>query len=343
MSNYALYRYLLMTLDPVHVGTGGYRLGRVDLSIIREPGTRIPKIPGTSFSGALRQYAAYRYNKIRCAGKGGVTEETQHCGWPTCPICYTFGYAKGEEGGHSGTVNLFDAHILLFPVHSMAGPVWASTKTRLESYGFQLNNANPTDTQAAMVGNWWKQPSLNLGWLMLEALKDATITEPSGSSFAQDTAWQTIKDCIVLVTEKVLSQVVNSNLEVRTSASIDPTTGAAETGALFTYEAIPRATWLVMDVVQDVYREEKFPITDKKCKIEVTNNDKGEKEKKYIDNAGDDLGEKWEQPIDLINSGFKLAELLGIGGMGTRGFGRVRSIGKGWNATPESLKEAGHA
>jgi CRISPR/Cas system CSM-associated protein Csm3 (group 7 of RAMP superfamily) len=47
----------------------------------------------------------------------------------------------------------------------------------------------------------------------------------------------------------------------------------------------------------------------------------------------------------LINSGFKLAELLGIGGMGTRGFGRVRSIGGGWNATPDSLKEkeAGHA
>jgi CRISPR/Cas system CMR subunit Cmr4 (Cas7 group RAMP superfamily) len=48
MATYKRQRYLLMTTDPVHIGTGGYRLGRVDNSIVREPGTRIPKIPGTS-------------------------------------------------------------------------------------------------------------------------------------------------------------------------------------------------------------------------------------------------------------------------------------------------------
>ena len=36
------------TLEPVHVGAGGYRLGRVDKTICREPGTNLPKIPGTS-------------------------------------------------------------------------------------------------------------------------------------------------------------------------------------------------------------------------------------------------------------------------------------------------------
>jgi CRISPR/Cas system CMR subunit Cmr4 (Cas7 group RAMP superfamily) len=62
MSNpYTPERYLLMTLDPLHVGAGGNRLGRVDLSIVREPGTKLPKIPGTSLHGAIRQYAAYRY------------------------------------------------------------------------------------------------------------------------------------------------------------------------------------------------------------------------------------------------------------------------------------------
>ncbi len=47
MSNglYSEERFLLMTLDPVHIGTGGQHLGRVDLSIAREPGTRLPKIP----------------------------------------------------------------------------------------------------------------------------------------------------------------------------------------------------------------------------------------------------------------------------------------------------------
>ena len=58
MAIYKRRRYLLMTLDPVHIGTGGYRLGRVDNSIVRELGTRVPKIPGTSLHGAARSYAA---------------------------------------------------------------------------------------------------------------------------------------------------------------------------------------------------------------------------------------------------------------------------------------------
>ncbi|RME07324.1 MAG: type III-B CRISPR module RAMP protein Cmr4, partial [Bacteroidetes bacterium] len=58
MAIWSKHRYLLVTLDPVHIGTGGYRLGRVDNSIVREPGTRIPKIPGTSLHGAIRSYAA---------------------------------------------------------------------------------------------------------------------------------------------------------------------------------------------------------------------------------------------------------------------------------------------
>jgi len=60
---YTQQRLVLMTLDPVHIGTGGYRLGRVDLSIAREPGTNLPKIPGTSLAGAARSYAAMCYEK----------------------------------------------------------------------------------------------------------------------------------------------------------------------------------------------------------------------------------------------------------------------------------------
>ena len=63
-----------------------------------------------------------------------------------------------------------------------------------------------------------------------------------------------VKKRIVLVSDKFFSQIVNSNLEVRTSVSINPETGAAEDGALFTYEAIPRATFLWFDVIVDDYR-----------------------------------------------------------------------------------------
>jgi len=49
--------------------------------------------------------------------------------------------------------------------------------------------------------------------------------------------------------------LINSALEVRTSVAINPETGAAEPRALFTYEAIPRATFLVFDVIINDYHE----------------------------------------------------------------------------------------
>jgi len=106
------YRYLIMTTDPVHIGTGGMRLGRVDNTIVREPGTNLPKIPGTALHGAIRAYAARRYGKPQCAGQGSK-EGRKHCGHPTCPICYTFGSIQGEAGSFSGVVSITDARILL--------------------------------------------------------------------------------------------------------------------------------------------------------------------------------------------------------------------------------------
>ncbi len=86
---YTQQRLLFMTLDPVHIGAGGYRLGRVDMTIAREPGTNLPKIPGTSLAGAARSYAAMRYGKPEAAG-----QHKQFKGDRTnCPIIYTFGTA----------------------------------------------------------------------------------------------------------------------------------------------------------------------------------------------------------------------------------------------------------
>jgi len=47
----------------------------------------------------------------------------------------------------------------------------------------------------------------------------------------------------------LFGHVVNNNLEVRTSTAISPITGASVEGALFTYEAIPRATISWCDLV----------------------------------------------------------------------------------------------
>lgn len=339
---YTQQRFLFMTLDPVHIGTGGYRLGRVDMTIAREPGTNLPKIPGTSLAGATRSYAAMRYGKSDVAGqqknfknsKGTFTDKS---GKITCPIIYTFGTAtdtsgsQGSGGGgpnHAGTVSIGDARLLFFPVNSMIGPVWVSTVDIVKE-AWKTDNLNlpePTDDTVVTSLDWDRE--LNLGWLMFTATKGLKITPPK-----EIAEWSAIKGRIVLVTTRLFSQIVNSNLEVRTSVSINPETGAAESGALFTYEAIPRATWLWCDVVEDDYnlntdRTSKFPKTERQCKIEVVREEKDGKpeERKYTDNAGDSLVGTWSRPLDVVKAGMNLIQYLGVGGMGTRGFGRMHSV-----------------
>ena len=245
------YRYLIMTTDPVHIGTGGMRLGRVDNTIVREPGTNLPKIPGTALHGAIRAYAARRYGKPQCAGQGSK-EGRKHCGRPTCPICYTFGSIQGEAGSFSGVVSITDARILLFPVYSMVGPVWVSTVSQLSEAGFKVKNGsngnkidtNQEDEKAYLT--WKREDPINLGWLMVKVNNDKEVNidppESLKDKLSCNQFWKSVKNRIVLVSPKLFSQIVNSNLEVRTSVAINPETGAAEERALFTYEAIPRAT-----------------------------------------------------------------------------------------------------
>lgn len=314
MTTYKKQRYLLMTTDPVHIGTGGYRLGRVDLSIVREPGTRIPKIPGTSLHGAARSYAARIYETPEAAGQSQdkIANPDQN------PVCYTFGYIKREKHGdeekttaYAGVVNIFDAHVLLFPVHSMAGPVWVSTLTRLRDAGFTVNGVPAKWDADSVLLTWNRKDPFNLGWLMVEVAGQVRTTAPT--AWAKDDRWKTVHNRIVLVQDTLFSQVVNSNLEVRTSVAINPDTGAAEDKALFTYEALPRTTFLTAEVVLDDYREA-FPAD--KCGHGKTD-------------KGNPLpGGKWAGPLDVVKAGLRMMEWLGVGGMGTRGFGRIAIVGE---------------
>jgi CRISPR-associated protein Cmr4 len=312
---FSLHRYLLLTLDPLHVGTGGYRLGRVDLSIVREPGTGVPKIPGTSLSGAARAYAAQRAGQLGCAGQGqpGAGREG-HCGRPACPICYTFGslFSRDEEGqriqrAHAGAVNLSDARLLFFPVATAAGPVWVTTQERLAAAGFPTEDLTQPGAEEVLL-TFERSDALNLGWLLLDTGGPVMVAPPGESGWGQLSQWQAIAGRIGLVQESLFGQVVNANLEVRTSVSIDPITGAAEEGALFTYEALPRAAWLLGEIIVDDYRR-RFP------------SDKG-----AVKGVG-------TMPLAVVETGLKLVEYLGIGGMGTRGFGRAQMIGQPWLVT----------
>jgi CRISPR-associated protein Cmr4 len=316
--------YYAMALDPIHVGTGGYRLGRVDSSIVREPGTSVPKIPGTSLSGVTRAYAAMTYNRYRwstsktnkdgqpitgsCAGQGQEDEkraEAGHCGSPYCPVCVAFGFARGESG-FQGLAQFADARILFFPVHSLIGPVWMTTPAVLEEHGLKAevspNKIKPVHGLEVPNGR------LNLGWLMLQSegnfdfqVKELPVVTAQ------------IKKRTVLVSEKLFSQIVSDNLEVRTSVSINPATGAAEEGALFTYEALPRSTVLW------------FPITFSKpdfFRIRYNNKPTQPDPREDATPNGQPLSVQ-----QIVERGLAMLEYLGVGGMNTRGMGRLKILG----------------
>ena len=263
-------------LDPIHIGAGGYRLGRVDNTIVRDPATDIPKIPGTSIAGVVRAFAKIvkeEDNKLR-----------------DVEIEKTFGTEDRK-----GVLRFYDGQIILFPVSSIQGTVWITTKELIEYWcerikdekGEKIEIPEEMGNEAYAIKGIDTERPLNLGWLLLEDKKPENGQElvlPSGMD-----KW--VKR-IVVVSEKLFSHIVNDNLEVRTSVRIDPETGTAEAGKLFTYEAIPRGTVLGFEI--------------------------------GIDNAlAKQRGINPDIVNDIIMGVSPYFKNLGTGGMGTRGFGRL--------------------
>lgn len=295
--NYEIIQYFAITIDPLHVGDGGTRLGRVDNSIIRDPGTKIPKVPGSSLNGSARYYTALSLNKLHCAGKGG-DDGNKHCGNSDCGVCIPFGFSNNTYS-LQGLAHLFDAHIILFPVASMKGPIWVCSPNSLELISKQLE-ALPSNGFIPIGNELKKVPKLNFGWLLLK--NDEGDNQNPVNSILNDT--QIPKEIIsrsVIVSDNLFSKIVNMNLEVRTSVSINPRTGAAEDGALFTFEAIPRATILKFDIL---YKSGvSFKINGTSLEIFTSSIVK-----------------------ENVEKGLSYFEYMGIGGMNTRGMGRMKVL-----------------
>jgi len=297
MSNpfYHPQKYFAQALDPIHIGTGGERLSRVDLAIVREAGTDLPKLPGTSLSGACRAYAAMQRKEgelgRNCAGQGGEKhiiegkEVKQHCGKPECPICQTFGFAKGNTGGQKGVAQFTDAHIIAFPVATTNGPLWVTSVDALA----HVSNAKIDEPDQGVIQS--KDDTLGsviaVGWLALKYAPLASQLPPIP---------QLEMRRLALVPSALFPTIVNDNLEVRTSVAIDPGTGAAEEGALFTYEAIPTGTIFAFTVIYQPKEWERDPKPPK-------------------------------SPPKTVEDGLSLFEWLGVGGMNTRGMGRLSVLG----------------
>jgi CRISPR-associated protein Cmr4 len=296
MKSHPLYLY---ALDPTHVGAGGYRMGRVDLTILRDAGTHLPKVPGSSISGATRSAAIYTLDDAQrkaamAYARATIDEKNKkhpHKGSED-PVARLFGYAEGGDGDEGGTsrigvVSFRDAEIFAFPVPTMLGPRWVTTAHLLESAGCK-NVPRPASEEQVIVQAGSTAPQrLNLGWLLLPA-EAKEIPFPDASKGLP--VFSHLKDRLVVVHDNLFPAIVNSNLETRTSVSIDFETGAAADGALFTYEATPRGTLFRGQIDVD---DGRFP----------------------------DIA---PLAVPLLDKALALACTLGLGGMTTRGFGRMQ-------------------
>jgi CRISPR-associated protein Cmr4 len=305
--------HLGMAIDPIHVGTGGTGLGRVDNAIVRDPVTRVPKIPGSSLAGVFRTYAAMAQqagNPNRqvdgkakpyypdCAGLGQPKgNNSGHCARSDCGICTTFGFARGNAGGFAGLAAFSDAHVLLFPVATREGPVWLTCPMAMRALKHEIDGVIDNTIHRSGGSN---QP-LNLGWILLP-VKTLDAGKSPNDVLKKYHVPGYVLERLAVVSDKLFSHVVNSNLEVRTSVAIDPETGTAEEGALFTYEALPRATVLIWDVT--CKNPAHFKVGNEKVAA-VTSPDEVHK---------------------VVATAHPYFEHLGIGGMGTRGMGRLRVL-----------------
>lgn len=269
-------KYLGISLDPVHIGAGGYRLGRVDNTIVRDPATDIPKIPGTSLAGVIREYSTIYLKETERSDEKSVDEEIDNL----------FGNPDRQ-----GALRFYDAQIVLFPVSSIKGTIWITTKNLLSDWlsgnkELIKKLGDLTDGEVLLLKGI-NAENINLGWLLFDV-----VNRKKGINFDNEiNLHYELKDKIkrvAVVSDSVFSQLINNNLEVRTSVRIDNQTGTAEQGGLFTYEAIPRGTVFGFEMIIDKRRQDE------------------------IDN--------WDEVLD---GALNYTKLLGIGGMGTRGFGRV--------------------
>lgn len=318
--------YFFQTLDPLHMGTGGTRLGRVDNTVARDPVTRLPKAPGTGISGAVKD--AYDLNTLierkghndftrRCAGSKG-------CGEPNCRVCALFGSAPPEETASTnsskrGIMAFRDALLVSVPVASITGPVWVTEEDFARKLGIvsgKVKGLNDPEI-AAFSDLKVLNGKVNIGSFLFPSTEELKFdTDESAlknsikdsikfilSDMTADEFFKITKRMAVCHPD-VFPLIADTAMEVRTSVTIDPRTGAAEKNKLFTYEAVPAGAIFQTDLnflggkFPDAFREKTPSPGNAKLLFE-----------------------------DIEKYGFPYLSMTGMGGNVTRGFGRVRFLG----------------
>jgi len=247
--------YFLFTRTPLHVGAG-QSVGYVDLPIQREPHTRIPIVPGSSFKGVLRDREEF-------------DAETK---------AWLFGHENGETDQakfRAGALLIGEARVLCFPVRSAKGSfAWVTCPLALARYARDAKPKNAQGQPPSAVFNSLSETPNVQGRVTVLAGGEVTLARNEGNKqvrevvleeytyLAQsndaltqweahlkdlpglndDPVWKLLPGRLVIVPDGIFSFYVQSACEIAQHVKIDDDTGTAADKALFNQENCPSET-----------------------------------------------------------------------------------------------------
>jgi len=223
--------------SPLHAGTG-QATAAVDLPIARDRATGLPLLPGSSLKGALRARSRQLLNgeTIKLFGP-----ETDNASVDSGAICFT------------------DARLLLLPVRSVAGTfAWITSPLLLAQLAREAALAGYTDLPPLPAPG--KQSAMTVEGSLLHVGETVILEEfdlgrqPGAEKWAKvlapmvfaDPTWQDLlQKRLCIVSDDVMSFLALHATEIVTRVSINPETGTALGGQLWTEENLPAESVLL--------------------------------------------------------------------------------------------------
>jgi CRISPR-associated protein Cmr4 len=241
---------------PLHAGVGFVDDGPVDLPIQREAVTGYPMVRSSTLKGVLR--AAFRdaaASEEVVALFGNEPTDAQQAGQNEAQ-------EKAEE--QMAALVIGDARLLLFPVAALLDTfAWVTSADVLARFQREMQRRG-VDLKAPSVpapgeGSAWTPPQSRLvteqGEVVLEEFTfQARPHEAIGTIgtwfakaiFPQDDAYaywrQRVRSNLVILPEDAFRHFVTVGTEVVQRIRIDPATGIAKSGALWSEEYVPAET-----------------------------------------------------------------------------------------------------
>ncbi|MCX7826061.1 MAG: type III-B CRISPR module RAMP protein Cmr4 [Verrucomicrobiae bacterium] len=232
----------LFTRTPLHVGEET-KSGATDRPLLREKHTGLPVIPGATLKAVFAD----------AWSESGRADRSEEAAW-------LFGPAPQNEG-KGGVLHFTDAVLLAFPIRSARGGFgWITSPQILQRaardgvIALSLLPDNPPDDDKAIfarlpLGMEAGQPPNVQTRIVLEEYTFGRAGDlPSGLGqtlaglLPGDPVWKEIANRLVIVSDATMSFFTQTACDVTRRMRVNPATGTAAPGALFSQENVPSET-----------------------------------------------------------------------------------------------------